>query len=330
MGAERQTVMTNRIVLEGGNIFKDMTGQTCQKCKKDKYQERSQHDDMDGKVTCSCGNRVDRWKKYKEQGVAEGSGMTNRIVLEGGNIFKDEDGTPVTQRINRADVDPTLAWIEKITGIPHKDFKLGSTGIRATSGDMDIAVNQAEVDKADLYNKLAAWAQKNHPDDDVRQWVAKSGISVHFKTPINGDPEQGYVQTDLMFGDPEWMKFTLKGAGDDTPYKGVHRNILIASVAKGLGFKFSPKDGLVNRETGDVVSNNPDQIAEILLGPGNKRDALDSVESIIAKLKSNPDYDKLTADAREYFARENLTLPESVTAKVGTTDWFSQLSERLK
>jgi hypothetical protein len=26
---------------------------------------------MDGKVTCSCGNRVDRWKKYKEQGVAE-------------------------------------------------------------------------------------------------------------------------------------------------------------------------------------------------------------------------------------------------------------------
>jgi len=256
--------------------------------------------------------------------------MTKGIVLEGGNIFKDEDGTPVTQRINRADVDPTLAWIEKITGIPHKDFKLGSTGIRATSGDMDIAVNQAEVDKADLYNKLAAWAQQNHPDDDVRQWVAKSGISVHFKTPINGDPEQGYVQTDLMFGDPEWMKFTLKGAGDDTPYKGVHRNILIASVAKGLGFKFSPKDGLVNRETGDVVSNNPDQIAEILLGPGNKRDALDSVESIIAKLKGNPDYEKLTADAREYFARENLTLPESVTAKVGTTDWFSQLSEKLK
>ena len=71
MGAERQTVMTNRIVLEGDICFKDMTGQTCQKCKKDKYQERSQHDDMDGKVTCSCGNRVDRWKKYKEQGVAE-------------------------------------------------------------------------------------------------------------------------------------------------------------------------------------------------------------------------------------------------------------------
>ena len=48
-----------------------------------------------------------------------------------------------------------------------------STGIRATSGDMDIAVNQEEVDKGELYNKLAAWAQQNHPDDDVRQWVSK-------------------------------------------------------------------------------------------------------------------------------------------------------------
>ena len=256
--------------------------------------------------------------------------MARQLVSEGGNIFKNDDGTLVTQRINKADVDPTLAWVEAITGIPHKDFKLGSTGIRATSGDMDIAVNQAEVDKGELYNKLAAWAQKNYPDDDVRQWVAKSGISVHLKTPINGDNEQGFVQTDLMFGDPDWMKFTMKGAGDDTPYKGVHRNILIASIAKGRGYKFSPKNGLVNRETNEIVTKEPDQIADILLGKGAKRADLDSVETIIAKLKGRPEFETLTADAKEYFAKDNLTLPESVYTEVGTTDWFSQLSERLK
>lgn len=256
--------------------------------------------------------------------------MTRQLVSEGGNVFKDEDGTPVTQRINKADVDPTLSWVEAITGIPHKDFKLGSTGIRSTSGDMDIAVNQEEVDKAELYNKLAAWAQKNHPEDNVRQWVAKSGINVHLKTPINGDPEQGYVQTDLMFGDPEWMKFTMKGAGDDTPFKGVHRAILMASVAKAQNMKWSPKDGLINRETNEVLSKNPDQIAEILLGNGANRSDLDSVETIIAKLKGRPDYEAVTADAKAYFAKENLTLPESVYTEVGTTDWFSQLSERLK
>ena len=35
------------------------------------------------------------------------------ILKEGGNIFKDEQGTPVTQRINRDSVDPTLLWLEK-------------------------------------------------------------------------------------------------------------------------------------------------------------------------------------------------------------------------
>jgi hypothetical protein len=66
----RKKYMKQQSVAEG-STQKDMTGQTCEKCKKDKYQERSQHDDMEGKVTCSCGNRVNRWKNYKEKDVAE-------------------------------------------------------------------------------------------------------------------------------------------------------------------------------------------------------------------------------------------------------------------
>ena len=89
------------------------------------------------------------------------------ILKEGGNIFKDEQGTPVTQRISRNDVDPTLTWLEKITGLPHVDMKLGSTGIKDTSGDLDVAIDAGNVDKTDLYNKLVAWKTKNHPDDDT-------------------------------------------------------------------------------------------------------------------------------------------------------------------
>ena len=40
--------------------------------------------------------------------------MARQLVSEGGNIFKNDDGTLVTQRINKADVDPTLAWVEAI------------------------------------------------------------------------------------------------------------------------------------------------------------------------------------------------------------------------
>ena len=249
--------------------------------------------------------------KPTDRGFYESKTNTGQLLKEGGNIFKDENKQPVTQRINQADVDPTLAWLEKITGLPHKDFKLGSTGIRSTSGDMDISVNQNDVDKQDLFNKLKLWAEKNHPEDEVRQWVAKSGVSVHFKTPILGDPENGFVQTDLMFGDPEWQKFSLKGSGDDTPYKGMHRHLLMASVAKAQGMKWSFQNGLTNRESGELIAKDPQGVADNLLGKGAKIADLDSVESIVKFIKGRPDYEELVADAKEGFARDNLELPES-------------------
>jgi hypothetical protein len=233
------------------------------------------------------------------------------ILKEGGNIFKDEQGTPVTQRIARNDVDPTLTWLEKITGLNHTDNKLGSTGIKDTSGDLDVAIDAGSVDKTDLYNKLVAWKTKNHPDDDTRAWVAKSGISVHFKTPINGNPNNGFVQTDLMFGNPEAMKFAFKGTGDGTVYKGAHRAIMIASMAKARGMKWSPGKGLVDRETNDLVASAPDEVATALMGQGATRADMDSVETIVKKIKNSPDYEALTADAFANFEKQGLPLPES-------------------
>jgi len=233
------------------------------------------------------------------------------ILKEGGNIFKDEQGTPVTQRISRNDVDPTLTWLEKITGLPHVDMKLGSTGIKDTSGDLDVAIDAGSVDKTDLYNKLVAWKTKNHPDDDTRAWVAKSGISVHFKTPINGNPNNGFVQTDLMFGNPEAMKFAFKGTGDGTVYKGAHRAIMIASMAKARGMKWSPGKGLLDRETNDLVASAPDEVAVALMGQGSTRADMDSVETIVKKIKNSPDYEALTADAFANFEKQGLPLPES-------------------
>ena len=233
------------------------------------------------------------------------------ILKEGGNIFKDEQGTPVTQRINRDSVDPTLLWLEKITGLNHTDMKLGSTGIKDTSGDLDVAIDASKVDKQELFDKLVAWKMKNHPDDNTRQWVAKSGISVHFKTPINGNPNNGYVQTDLMFGNPDAMKFAFKGTGDGTVYKGAHRAIMIASMAKARGFKWSPGKGLIDRETNELVTGAPDEVAEKLMGQGANRSDMDSVETMIKKIKGSPDYELLTADAFANFEKQGLPIPES-------------------
>lgn len=234
------------------------------------------------------------------------------ILKEGGNIFKDpETKQPVTQRIARQDVDTTLAWLEKITNLPHRDFKLGTTGRKDTSGDLDIAVNQNEVTKEDMIQRLIAWVQKNKPDEDPKQWIRKSGISVHFKTPINGDESNGYVQTDLMFGDPQWMKWSLRGASGDSPYSGAHRQILMSSIATAQGMKWSANTGLLDRETNELISTIPAEIAKKLLGPTAQQDDLESVETIITKAKTLPNYDELVQNARDTFAKMNLELPEN-------------------
>tara|TARA_B100000676_G_scaffold234309_1_gene233807 strand:+ start:616 stop:1305 length:690 start_codon:yes stop_codon:yes gene_type:complete len=228
------------------------------------------------------------------------------ILNEGGNVFKTADGQDATQRINQADVEPTLKWLEKITGLNHVDNMLGSTGIKPTSGDLDVAIDKEKVSKDDLVGKLSAWVQSN-TKEDPKDWIKKSGVSVHFKTPIKGNAKNGFVQTDLMFGDPKFMQFALRGAAD-SEFKGQHRMIMIASVAKALGYKWSPTNGLVDRLTNQTVTKDPEEVAKTLLGDNATAQDLRSVETINNKIKSDPNYENLVKDAKEYFAKDGLEL----------------------
>lgn len=210
-------------------------------------------------------------------------------LMEGGNVFKDETGAVVTTRINLSDIAPTIKWLEKITGLPLQQNVLGSVGKKASSGDLDIAVDQNKVSKDDLVNKLSKYATAQ--GDDPKNWVKKSGISVHFKTPIKGDSKKGFVQTDFMFGeDVEQMKFGLFSAGEKSKFTGADRNLLMSSVAKSLpgDFKYSWQKGLIKRSTGDSISKNPAEIAKVLLGPTSKPADLDSVETIMTAIKKDP------------------------------------------
>ena len=158
-------------------------------------------------------------------------------LLEGGNVFKDPDGNPVTVRINQSDVKPTVAWLEQLTGLPLLDNMLGSTGQKPTSGDLDLAVDKQAVGKEVLEKKLSDWATSH--GEDPKDWVRKTGTSVHFKTPITGRPDRGYVQTDFMFLEkPSFSKFILR-QDPDSEYKGATRNVLINSIAKSMGYKLN-------------------------------------------------------------------------------------------
>ena len=243
------------------------------------------------------------------------------MLKEGGNIFKGSQGELLTGRINQADVSPTVKWLEGITGLPLQDGMLGTTGKAPTSGDLDLSVDENKISKDELVAKLSQWAQSKK--QDPKQWVRKSGISVHFKTPIAGDEKKGFVQTDFMFGEPEWQKFSLQGGLTGSEYKGMDRHILLASIAKALGYRWSHNYGLLNRESNQPVSKDPDRIAQLLLGVDHTAKDLASVESIHKIIKNRSDYEKLVVDAVESFGRAGKKLPEHTVE--GSNVWFRNM-----
>jgi hypothetical protein len=107
----------------------------------------------------------------------------------------------------------------------------------------------------------------------------------------------------------------------------VHRAILLASIAKAQNMKWSPKFGLVERETNEVISADPKEIAVRLLGQGYAPKDLATVETIIKAVKDRPDFEQLVADAKENFSRDNLVLPESRPLP-GTGAWFRAWKNR--
>jgi hypothetical protein len=256
-------------------------------------------------------------------------------LLEGGNVFKDADKQPLTRRIKRDEISSTISFLEKQTGIDFsldKDEEgvpikwLGTTGRKEDSGDLDLSVDVNEVDKKEFATKLIGIFGKDS--------VKLSGDNVHLKTPINGDPSLGFAQTDFMFSaNPKFQQGSMIGGQGN--YRGEHRHILLASIARGRGLKYSPKFGLVDPETNEPLSGGDDwnKIAKDLLGQTATVKDIRSVDSIINYIKKLPNYEELVAAARDTLGKQGITLPENKTIETfqpGTIGWMRQMIDICK
>jgi|TARA_R110000851_G_scaffold118911_5_gene246461 hypothetical protein len=255
------------------------------------------------------------------------------ILSEGGNVFKTEpEKELIAQRIATPDVDPTIKWIEKIVGfeIDEQDL-LGTTGKKNhpsgkfelnSSGDLDLNIDENEVSKQDIINKLTVWCKSQGiADADIMNkgrskqdgWIHNAGDQVHFRTPIKGDANNGFVQTDFMFSlKPEFQRGAKRGGTDE--YGGALRAMLLASLARGRGYKMSPKFGLLDPNNGDaVIADTWDKISPLLLGQGATEEDTHTVESMIAFLRKNePNYEELIAQFEFQLEKAGKKLPEAV------------------
>ena len=255
------------------------------------------------------------------------------ILKEGGNVFKTEPKDPesaITQRIATSDVNPTIDWLNKTFGFKFIDEdRLGTTGQKVkpdgtfeenSSGDIDLNVDIRELPKEEIIAKLTSWCKKQGiPDLEImnkgrtftKGWVANAGLQVHFRTPINGDPKNGFVQTDFMLTDNPDLQRGAKRGGTEK-FTGADRAVLLSSLARGRGYKFSPTKGIVDPNNGDaVIANNWDKIAEILLGKGATEKDTHTAEQMLAKIKNDPNYEELVAGFKSSFEKQGRIFPET-------------------
>ena len=82
----------------------------------------------------------------------------------------------------------------------------------------------------------------------------------------------------------------------------------------------SPYKGLVDRDTKELITNNKDEIAKVLIGPEATAQELSSVGAILDALKPYPQkYDEI----KKKYA------PVHESIKFGSNEWFRQLMDRL-
>jgi hypothetical protein len=131
----------------------------------------------------------------------------------GGKAFEG-----ITQRIAKEDIPKTLDWLTRnwkdssIQGGKYMNHLLGSAGKNPTSGDIDLNMRIELYDQEKVAQQLSALLGSQYVK-------ARPGNNQIFTAvPINGDPKNGYVQVDFMFGNYEWQKFSYFSPEYDPEY----------------------------------------------------------------------------------------------------------------
>lgn len=254
-------------------------------------------------------------------------------LYEGGNVFDN------TEPVAKEDVPTVVGAVKR--DLPselqtHVMADIGSAGYKVESGDIDLFLDQATTiknfDVADEKQAKQALAQYYQAKG---YGVKVMGRNVHVDVPYvaKRDGKQRFGQVDLMVIPnakkvADWHQHGPRGMYDDPNFKGSHLFMLLSSVAKFLGLKVDAFSGTVmRRDNNEVVADNRNDAAKILLNPKAKAADLNSVSTVIAALQNDPDREGKLAQAKQDQAKGMLTLPEDNTP--GTAAWFRKMGHNL-
>jgi hypothetical protein len=221
----------------------------------------------------------------------------------GGNIFEQ------TTSIKLENIQPTInAYIKSLSKIfPNKAHSLtffepvGSTGKKAVSGDLDLAIDFTHIIRAFTESNIALWGvdydtwyeryKSIHKRSRtatydmckmrallqlIGEQMTEEGIPVELKKVNAGNlfscfpqfgpdnkPTGEYVQIDWMVGDIDWLRWAYYSHGEQG-LKGLHRTQLILSCFTEMGMSFSHLHGIKNKGEVEWLIEGPQIALEAL------------------------------------------------------------------
>ena len=288
--------------------------------------------------------RKKNFRTPNQEFPVESKKFSTAVLNEGGAM-------PGVGTIHIDEIEPTLASLEKKLGIDLRNHVLGSVGKKQFSGDIDVALDMPPDEIPAFVEKLSKLPEI---EDMAKSSVIMTKIKIQGynpdKKPDDGRARTGYVQLDFMPGDPGWLKtYYHSPAEDESKYKGVFRNIMIASIASHFDrndsdqtiddgrpiesdrYMWSPRDGLVkvkrkpvpNKAGTGYTKKNSNQIIQGPFKTANEiaqtlnldpKD-LNSFESLLdgIKAKYSPDLvKKITDDFKNNSQVQDIGLPDEL------------------
>jgi hypothetical protein len=208
-----------------------------------------------------------------------------KIIVEGGNVFAD------AEPFDHAQIPAIMKQINSVlTAIGARALPIGSGATPTAgkvSGDLDMIVdanvlaNHFKVtDAKEVRKQLRALFNQ------AGFQTGQSGVSVHVRAEVDGAAHQ--VDIMVVPKAETAQKFHTHTIPSGSRYKGVHKQLALAALAKEQNLLWSAYEGLYTRgpdgKKNSLVTDDIDDIAKTLLGPSATGKDLGSYESILAAL----------------------------------------------
>jgi len=207
------------------------------------------------------------------------------ILNEGGNIWPESEN--FDQAIAQHLAHETNRYLSGVKTSVHLIGSAATPTPGKMSGDLDVMVdlNQLMQQFGTKDGKTTRAELEKYLQGNGLQ-TKKTGVTVHILLPYKNK----FYQVDIKaVGNAERVhKFHHHSIPAGSPYKGVHKQMMMNALASSQGMLWSPDEGLYARDAmgkkSEFISDDLNVIAKHLLGKHAKGSDLGSVESIMAAI----------------------------------------------